>query len=405
GVGDIVVQSRGALYSADATIGNQNGSLGTVTLTDLGTRWTVGDSGTTSTLTIGNGVNGHGFLNINNAALVQTTGVVTVNGTGQINLLGGRLRDIGGSTISNGGLIRGDGFIDAAITITAAGELRNAAATANEREYLLVSGVVTSAGTIESIGGEMEFLDTVTNNLEVIARDAILRFLPGGLVNNGDLILGGDTFVHGPISGAGTLTVLPGSTSIVVGDVTFTTSPLIAALDEGGALAAMHSPSSNAISITVGDNPGTLEVIGEVTLGLGTVLDLDFSSSVSSQPGDSFQVLSANNVVGSFANDQAIANGRYWDISYDGDEIFVTANYQLVTTGLGDFDTDGKVDGFDFLAWQRGFGAVFDANDLADWEANYGSSLPVAATGAVPEPSALLLALSALAFGYRRRVA
>ncbi|MCH7753464.1 MAG: hypothetical protein IH898_15110, partial [Planctomycetes bacterium] len=148
----------------------------------------------------------------------------------------------------------------------------------------------------------------------------------------------------------------------------------------------------------------TVNVIGEVTLGSGAVLELDFSSSVSSQPGDSFQVLSANNVVGSFANDQAIANGRYWDISYDGDEIFVTANYQLVTTGLGDFDTDGDVDGFDFLTWQRGSGTIFDANDLADWEANYGNLPPVAATAAVPEPSALLLALSALAFGYRRRV-
>ena len=52
----------------------------------------------------------------------------------------------------------------------------------------------------------------------------------------------------------------------------------------------------------------------------------------------------------------------------------------------GDFDGDGDVDGTDFLVWQQGFGSAYDANDLADWENNYGTSLPVAAA-AVPEPA------------------
>lgn len=48
----------------------------------------------------------------------------------------------------------------------------------------------------------------------------------------------------------------------------------------------------------------------------------------------------------------------------------------------GDFNDDGRVNGFDFLAWQR------DPNvgTLADWEANYG--MPLAVNNAtVPEPA------------------
>jgi hypothetical protein len=63
----------------------------------------------------------------------------------------------------------------------------------------------------------------------------------------------------------------------------------------------------------------------------------------------------------------------------------------------GDFDADGRVDGADFLAWQRGespAGAV--ASDLALWQANFGAAaLPSAVSAALPEPSALLLLVTA----------
>lgn len=59
-------------------------------------------------------------------------------------------------------------------------------------------------------------------------------------------------------------------------------------------------------------------------------------------------------------------------------------SFELVDAG--DFDGDGKVDGLDFLAWQR------DPNlgNLADWQANY--SLPLnSQVAAVPEPETFLL--------------
>lgn len=71
-----------------------------------------------------------------------------------------------------------------------------------------------------------------------------------------------------------------------------------------------------------------------------------------------------------------------------GHFVAVPATY---VSGLpGDFDEDIDVDGGDFLFWQRDFGGVYDAGDLADWKQNFG----LATTGrmaSVPEPAAITL--------------
>ena len=56
-----------------------------------------------------------------------------------------------------------------------------------------------------------------------------------------------------------------------------------------------------------------------------------------------------------------------------------------VTVPSADFDDDGDVDGRDFLTWQRNNG---NASDLALWQNQYGSGGSLAASVAVPEPSA-----------------
>ncbi len=54
---------------------------------------------------------------------------------------------------------------------------------------------------------------------------------------------------------------------------------------------------------------------------------------------------------------------------------------------LGDFDGDGDVDGRDFLVWQRGDSPhPFSAEDLANWQENFGLISEVAASLAIPEP-------------------
>jgi hypothetical protein len=70
------------------------------------------------------------------------------------------------------------------------------------------------------------------------------------------------------------------------------------------------------------------------------------------------------------------------------------------TDVLGDFDGDNDVDGRDFLVWQRNP----SVGNLADWQANYGTS-SLTATTAVPEPSSIvMLSLLAAASLVRRLV-
>lgn len=78
-------------------------------------------------------------------------------------------------------------------------------------------------------------------------------------------------------------------------------------------------------------------------------------------------------------------------------DITQVISYTLATPPAGtpgDFDLDTDVDGADFLLWQQGFGTTYDADDLADWQANFGLPAAAAAIGAVPEPGSALLAVA-----------
>lgn len=73
------------------------------------------------------------------------------------------------------------------------------------------------------------------------------------------------------------------------------------------------------------------------------------------------------------------------------------------TPNAGDYNSDGRVDGNDFLAWQRTFGnsvaqgtgadgsgnGIIDASDLTVWKNNFGNVVASTATAAVPEPASL----------------
>lgn len=66
----------------------------------------------------------------------------------------------------------------------------------------------------------------------------------------------------------------------------------------------------------------------------------------------------------------------------------------------GDYDSDGDVDGVDFLLWQQNP----DIGSLSDWEDNYGTPLPLKADmTTVPEPTAFALALIGICLAARRR--
>jgi hypothetical protein len=73
-------------------------------------------------------------------------------------------------------------------------------------------------------------------------------------------------------------------------------------------------------------------------------------------------------------------------------------------SSAGDFDSDGDVDGRDFLMWQRGESPnPFSASDLAGWQENYGTVPLIAVHAPIPEPHTVSLTLCATitAIGFR----
>lgn len=398
GSGSIEVTNQGVLRTDTAIIGAGRNGSGLVHISGDGSTWVNADDleiGTASGT--GTSRNGIGVLEIGTGASVTvgsassttlTSGDTDVNELGTVDLLGGTLVTY---DLNNSGLIRGYGHIQAVsdFDINSSGALRNATTSTGERERLYIDNsnlTVTNNGTIESVGGEMTFEPEVRNESIIFARDAILRF-EDGLDNEvgGSLTLGGETTIAGDIQNSGGLIyVLAGSSATLTGDLVL---------------------ASGSLSLIAGPNAGALSVQGTVDLS-GAELELDYSSGVFANEGDTYELLSSTSEIDTiFTNvDDEVAdgNGRIWDIIYNTSSVWVTATNRSLG---GDFDSDGDVDGSDFLTWQRGFGTTTDASDLADWEASYGSgSAVVVAVNAVPEPSTLaLVVLSLGCFVTRRR--
>jgi T5SS/PEP-CTERM-associated repeat protein len=391
---------------------------GRVNVTGQGSRWTIQDS-----LVIGNtgdeDETGLGILYIADQAVVQVGNQeiddsLLVNRYGRIELAGGTLRTLTGDVndpdpLLNFGVIKGDGVIDGSMIIgPLTGELRNAAGVANLRETLLVTGAVDNFNVIESLGGEMEFLAPVNNTTEgdMIFRDAVVRF-QDGLTNDGELALGGDTTVYGDIATANTFIVLPESSIVIRGNLTLNV----------GAIA----------TFTVGDATGTLDLIGGADLTNG-ILSLDYSGSgVKSLPGDSYDILTASEgLTGTFINTQAVADGRFWDITYSFDTVTVTATGLAAVPIGADFNADGIVDQLDMQIWQDNYGRTsppdlsefgdadgdgdVDGRDFLKIQRDFGGPPTplVAAIGgnvtAVPEPTgAMLLLAGVIGFACRRQ--
>jgi hypothetical protein len=138
-----------------------------------------------------------------------------------------------------------------------------------------------------------------------------------------------------------------------------------------------------------------INVAGELILG-GT-LEISLINGFMPTAGQTFDFLAASDVVGAFSSIVLpTLPGLTWNTSQ-------LLSGVLSVTLPGDFDHDGDGDGRDFLPWQRGGSpSPFSASELADWQANYGSGMLVAASVAVPEPSALLV-LTLSTFGNCRR--
>ena len=138
-----------------------------------------------------------------------------------------------------------------------------------------------------------------------------------------------------------------------------------------------------------------LQIRGDAQLGGGFDVEVD---PLGLTLGQSFEILTidgqSNGIFNEVPNGAVIGNFPDFDLRIDyhaGDGNDVA----LVATWPGDFDLDFDVDGADFLAWQRNP----SVGTLADWQANFGMSIPWKVTkSVVPEPVTLTLCLAAACF-------
>lgn len=143
-------------------------------------------------------------------------------------------------------------------------------------------------------------------------------------------------------------------------------------------------------------------ILGAGVADLGGTLDVLLLGGFNPSFGDTFDIITATAVEDTFDLEMlpTLTSALQWIVDYQSSAV------SLLVVLAGDFDFNGEVNGFDFLAWQRGESPnPLSQMDLADWEANYGMVAPLSATSAaVPEPSALLLgALASIGLMLPRR--
>jgi autotransporter-associated beta strand protein len=137
------------------------------------------------------------------------------------------------------------------------------------------------------------------------------------------------------------------------------------------------------------------------TLAANGILNLTAPSGLGAVAGDVFDIFTFTSASGAFdaINLPTLTGGLGWDTS----NLLVNGQLAVVATATpGDFNLDGRVDGSDFLLWQRNHAI----GNLADWKANFGAGAATAAAGAVPEPSSVALVIAgivALGGANRRR--
>ena len=331
----------------------------------------------------------------------------TLNNNGEL-MLGGAVAIVGGTTFNNAGLIRGLGRINA---------------------------LVSNSGVIEALDqpGELIFSNAVTNETTglIAIRNSAVRFSQG-LANDGQLSFGpGNSDLLGDVTNDGTIGLSGDAIVSVVGDVTqnvtlnlLSNSKLIV-FDDFSGVGGSTGPGTLEVlgTLSPGASPAEVSFGGDLVLGARTLielggteigqfdrllvggettlsglLDVVLIDAFTPELGNSFEIFVASGgVLGTFAVESLPDLGALlaMDVSYDA----TTITLAVVPALDGDFNIDGVVNGFDFLAWQRGESPnQLSQSDLNDWKANYGTAASLSASSAVvPEPNSLgLLCLGGL---------
>jgi hypothetical protein len=174
-------------------------------------------------------------------------------------------------------------------------------------------------------------------------------------------------------------------------------------------------------TIAPGDAIGELSIDGRLTLGAGSVFEVQIAgpsqatehdhlivngvaaiggtlnvslsnllaSGFTPQPGDRFELMTYTERGGTFSTVNLPA-GYAWQLDYG------PAALTLSLPGLaGDYNRDGAVNAADYSVWLDGLGTTYAPGHYQTWVANYGATAP-ATSAAVPEPASIAVLLVGL---------
>jgi hypothetical protein len=427
-----------------------NGTLafnaGTLNITGLG-GLTIGSGGVFgSILSLGPGRT----LNVTNTTTVNAGSLLVlengggfssgaVNNNGEI-VLDGPSAVLPATFVSNVGLLRGAGRVDAPITNQAAGEVRVAT---GERLQFRAAGGSLNSGRINLLGGTVEFTQSTLTNAasgQIIGHGSLIadttlnsgtmafsgqanvlgdvtnnasgKIISSGggpttffddVVNNGEIRTspGSFTVFFGALSGTGTLTGT--GTVNMEGDFSPGSSPAAIPVDGDLAFGGQASLLIELGGTTPGSQFDQLTVAGDAALDGQLIVSL--INGFAPSAGQTFTILTAGDVTGAFDSELLPAlPGFNFDVHYNPTSVVLTVSPAFTA----DFDEDGDVDGDDLnISWKPGFGpgSTADADNDGDsdgadflaWQQQLGGGLTAAsAVEPVPEPGALaLVALAA----------
>jgi T5SS/PEP-CTERM-associated repeat protein len=401
GEGTVMITGAGKLFTNGSnpnfgsSIGGAPGGVGTVSVDGAGSEWIspaaglyVGVSGGTGTLNITNGADvSNGEAILGRGFELGAHGTVNVNGAGSSWTNSGRL-DVG---------LVGTGVVN----VSSGGAISSASAR--------IGGQATGVGTV-SIGAGSTWNNAGT--IEVgINGNGTLEILSGGTVTapGGTTIdvNGASGTGSGRLTGAGTLVSNVTNNGIVAPGASPGTLDIVGNYFHG-------SSGKLQIEIAAPNSFDKLEVTGQASLfgSLEIILLNGFIPSVN----DSFEILTAGTRNFMFASVTVTTNSMpagAFNVVYTPTSV-VLSNF-VPAFIPGDFDSDGDVDGADFVAWQTNFptatGATLaqgdadgdgdvDGADFVVWQTNFPFT-PGPGAVPVPEPagwSLMLLALAAAGF-------
>lgn len=343
-------------------------------------------------------VTGLGTLNISDGAVTADD----IIGGGDFNFISGALRmrndqtfdavrleqlDLGSPlTASKTLTVDGVATIDAPLVV--AGGAFHAGSIVNPDNLILASGTLTvTDGDFQIADGEIV---DVTSGMTVNAANGALNVASGGQLN----AINAEFDFSDGINNSGDINLI---NSTVSGDLINGAAGSLALLGSNSFNDDFDLSSTSSLFIDIaGTQTGefdTLAVGGDASLAgeLIVALDNDFSLTV----GDSFEIIvvdgTQNGMFGGLADEALLGSFGGVDlfIDYDGGDGNDVVLFTLASSDV-DLDSDGDVDGSDFLAVQLSNPALIPA-----WQNQYGSDSPVGSANAtVPEPTSGLLLLA-----------